>query len=214
MRLTETVIEVGEGTHLDTVYRIETAHLQKVRAYRYQNQETIEEWFELRYKTFKSDKFEYNHFSTASALELQLKRWFTDLTLHATPTSRHHQERIPPLSALIGQPFISFTLNLDESLPFQCKFGKAPYDIHTWESIVLPSVSTANDVGFANALYELLGQVVTYVDEYVDAGIVFDFENGSSLEFNLNTPKYGLISYKGPDNTGATWYTPPETEYW
>lgn len=214
MRLTETVIAVGEGTHLGTMYRIETAHLQKVRAYRYQNQEIIEEWFELRYKTTKSDKFEYNHFPTASALELQLKRWFTDLTLHATSDSRHNQERTPPLSALMGQPFVSFTLNWDKWLPFECKFGKAPYDIHTWESFVLPTISTTNDVGFSNALYELLGQTVTYVDEYVDAGIVFDFENGSSLEFNLNTPKYGVISYKGPDNTGSTWYIPSEAEDW
>lgn len=210
MKLTKQILAFGEGIYLGTLYKVEIARLWQVTAYRYEARDLHTEWYELSYKRSHDRTFSRSSYPK-EFLDARLPHWFANLQLHHTPHAPTFQI-VTVMERLIEQPMIAFRISQDAYRPFQCEFGKRPYDLHEWDSVVMPTIKTlhhtytAQDPNFGNALYELLGQTVMYADEYVDAGIIFDFANGSSLEFNLKQPKYDFIKYKGPNEVEYDWY--------
>lgn len=216
MEIIESVLSVGDGYYLGGHYKVEIVHVMKTRGYRYENKEEKGEWYEFRYKMLKQCGYYITNYPSMESLEKNIGYSFQTLNLRPTSSSRHHQVQTPMLSNLIDQRLLAFTIRSKTNIVFQCEFGTPPNEFHHWKSVVMPTAFTlqqpytSKEAGYGNAIYELLGNRITYADEYVDAGIVFDFENGTSLQFGLKEPKYDSITYEGPNELSHEWYVMPD----
>jgi hypothetical protein len=68
----------------------------------------------------------------------------------------------------------------------QLGFSGYGFNMNSWPTITIQNRTLAHeDDGYRDALCSLIGKTLTAVDEYLDQGLILQFENGSSISLSL-----------------------------
>lgn len=130
------------------------------------------------------------YFDSKDERERFINESFSQLALdHLDPPERRTPE--PDLAAILGEELSSVEFVRDY---LQLRFDSPPLNLYTWPSVHRPAgeVLDRGAKGYLEAIVELIGRRVLSSDEFLDLGLVLDFEGGTQLAVPLSKSLEGV----------------------
>ncbi len=204
MNFTERITAVGAGTWY-LQYEVALAEVTRHFRSRYGVKEITTVVYQLRFKSPSEVKWNKREFATEMDRTTFVEKAFSELNLdpvvEAKLTAYAHF-----LSSIVGERLSAVTFVMD--------YVQIQFDGHYFTNYAWPIVFVdrrrfiQSDSTYRNALCSLIAKRVSRFEEYLDAGLVFEFEDSSSLEMPTSTQDETLveyINYNGPDGTWNVW---------
>ena len=204
MRCVETLTASGTG-FWGPNYELELVRNTVVYASRYEDRERIEVSYGLRFKQPPDSTWGGRSFKSEAERSAFLKGSFTELALEEWKEERPCDSVV---AGVVGEYLSAVTFVMDY---LQIDFSGHTFNLYRW-----PTVSIAGRAmhrqspGYRDALCSLIGKALLLVDEYLDAGLVFDFQDECSLELSLKAgedlPTGEVAGYRSVDGTLVVFY--------
>ncbi len=204
MVCTETITATGTGTWY-LAYEVSLATIISHFRSRYSPNEIIVVRYELRFR--KPGEIQWNHreFNTDTERGNFIQQAFSELALQPNtmpaPMPCGHL-----LSPLVGEQLSSITFVMDY---LQIHFNQHRFNAYAWPVVWANNQRYAyGEAGYRDAICSLIAKSVTRFEEYLDAGLVFEFGDSYSLEIPISDPTGKMVEvaeYHRPDGVWTVW---------
>jgi hypothetical protein len=182
MLCSEMTTAIGTGTW-DASYEISLVTVKRVYTELSGDKQAIVVAYELRFKRPSSSSWDFRIFDSEEKRESFLSESFSHLNLDRVPDNLGQKPCFNLLSDLVGEYVSSVTFVMDY---LQIGFNGHNLSLYVWPIVEdTRGRLTEGDEGYRNAVCSLIGKRVKAADEYLDAGIVVDFEEGHRLQVPL-----------------------------
>ena len=193
MALTDTVTAHGTGTWYRQ-YNVVLATTSDSLRSRYAQKEMTFVQYELRFNIPGSKEWDCRRFDTDSSRDAFIQRSFSQLSIEAVS-----EPKLLPashvLSSSVGERLDSITADFDL---INLRFGQHRLGAYDWPMVHLGmQAHSPEEAGYLERLRSFIGKQVARFEEYVDAGLVFEFSSGLSLEIPTAGPSVS-VTYCGP----------------
>lgn len=204
MICTETITATGTGTWY-LAYEVSLATITSHFRSKYSPNKTIIVRYELRFRQPGDTQWNYREFGTDTGRGDFIQQAFSEITLQPiampTPMPCGHL-----LSPIVGEQLSSVTFVMDY---IQIHFNQHGFSAYAWPVVWADNQRHAyGEAGYRDAVCSLITKSVTRFEEYLDAGLVFEFGDGYSLEISTSDPTGELVEvaeYHGPDGVWMVW---------
>ncbi len=201
----ETLTASGKGTW-DKPYEVKLVSFTRIyHSYADDSSREIIEYC-IRFKKPRANKSDIRIFSSENERADFLAKYFTDLKL--TPADVYQPVLVKyPLDDLIDRELSSITFFMDY---LQIDFSGPRFNIYNWPLIYnARKVFDRTDIKYHKEFCGFIGKKVSLIDEYLDLGLVIEFEDHCMINVPLKVDETNLdpeiAEYHGSNHEWIMW---------
>ncbi len=154
--------------------------------------------YEMRFPVDPGSPWDRRTFDSEKARKGLIDQSFSNLTLQESNIQR---QCFHELHDIVSEHLSSVTFVMNY---LQLGFNGRGLSVYVWPAVTIGTTTfRQQDNGYRDALCSLIGKQLQRVDEYLDAGLVLEFEGDSALRiplgFDRHFPDPETVEYYGPN---------------